>query len=336
MAINSKSEEEMNEWRLKLKKELDEIYPTLSKYSFRQLHYHLPDNTSFLRMHRPQKFGDNLTGIRKTIELVNKNQKPVYGFEEGRIFNGYRFVFPLFYKLKHVGSVEISINLNAVGKIMHRIDKAEWALLLSKEVVLKKVFKSELDNYFEFHLSSNWFMDEQVVSDNFIEMLKYVSGKLNISSFNDTLLLSDINVSVFKYKKDQWCNVVSYPIKNVEDKSVAILLSLNNDSGFDVFQKDFYTQLIILFIVLIITYYLAFLYLKNRKKLIEQRKFLPVCASCHKIRHKESSPLDQKSWVTIEEYFNEHEQIDFSHGICPECAEKRYGISKEELLQFGD
>jgi two-component system, cell cycle sensor histidine kinase and response regulator CckA len=45
---------------------------------------------------------------------------------------------------------------------------------------------------------------------------------------------------------------------------------------------------------------------------------LPVCASCKKIRN------DKGYWEQMETYIKEHSEADFSHGICPECAQKLY------------
>ncbi|MDW7772148.1 MAG: hypothetical protein SCH71_04575 [Desulfobulbaceae bacterium] len=45
---------------------------------------------------------------------------------------------------------------------------------------------------------------------------------------------------------------------------------------------------------------------------------LPICASCKKIRN------DQGNWQQVESYIHERSEADFSHGICPECAEKLY------------
>ena len=46
--------------------------------------------------------------------------------------------------------------------------------------------------------------------------------------------------------------------------------------------------------------------------------FLPICASCKKIRD------DEGYWEQIEKYISEHSEAQFSHGICPECVEKLY------------
>lgn len=46
--------------------------------------------------------------------------------------------------------------------------------------------------------------------------------------------------------------------------------------------------------------------------------FLPICASCKKIRD------DKGYWNQIEIYIREHSEAEFSHGICPECTKKLY------------
>ncbi len=47
--------------------------------------------------------------------------------------------------------------------------------------------------------------------------------------------------------------------------------------------------------------------------------FLPICASCKKIRN------DQGYWQQIEAYIGEHSEAEFSHSICPDCAMRLYG-----------
>jgi signal transduction histidine kinase len=46
--------------------------------------------------------------------------------------------------------------------------------------------------------------------------------------------------------------------------------------------------------------------------------FLPICASCKKIRD------DKGYWNQIESYIRDHSEAEFSHGICPDCAVKLY------------
>ena len=45
---------------------------------------------------------------------------------------------------------------------------------------------------------------------------------------------------------------------------------------------------------------------------------LPICASCKKIRD------DTGYWQQVEVYIRDHAEVEFSHGICPDCREKLY------------
>jgi hypothetical protein len=38
---------------------------------------------------------------------------------------------------------------------------------------------------------------------------------------------------------------------------------------------------------------------------------------------------DKGYWTRIESYIRSHSEAEFSHGICPDCAEKLYGNMKK-------
>ena len=48
------------------------------------------------------------------------------------------------------------------------------------------------------------------------------------------------------------------------------------------------------------------------------RGFLPICASCKKIRD------DKGAWQPVEVFIRDRTEVEFSHGICPECAVALY------------
>ncbi|HOU18253.1 MAG TPA: PAS domain-containing protein [Candidatus Marinimicrobia bacterium] len=45
---------------------------------------------------------------------------------------------------------------------------------------------------------------------------------------------------------------------------------------------------------------------------------IPICASCKKIRD------DQGYWNNVESYIKSHAEVEFTHGICPDCMKKLY------------
>ncbi|MGM0509294.1 MAG: cache domain-containing protein, partial [Fusobacteriota bacterium] len=151
-----------NHYRKALHKKIDGLYNTLNNQNIRQLHFHFKDNTSFLRMHRPEKFGDDLSGFRETVEIVNRTSLFYSGFEEGRIFNGYRYVYPLSYKDEHIGSVEISVSLNSFLERLSKVRSGNSSFILEESIILEKVFKDETINYKKTDLSENYYYDKDV------------------------------------------------------------------------------------------------------------------------------------------------------------------------------
>ena len=45
---------------------------------------------------------------------------------------------------------------------------------------------------------------------------------------------------------------------------------------------------------------------------------LPICSGCKKIRD------DEGYWQLVEVYIQDRADVEFSHGLCPECAKKLY------------
>ena len=51
---------------------------------------------------------------------------------------------------------------------------------------------------------------------------------------------------------------------------------------------------------------------------------LPICARCKKIRD------DKGYWKQVEEYIRDHSEVEFSHGLCPECLKEMSSITYTE------
>ncbi|MDD5230017.1 MAG: histidine kinase N-terminal 7TM domain-containing protein [Candidatus Marinimicrobia bacterium] len=56
---------------------------------------------------------------------------------------------------------------------------------------------------------------------------------------------------------------------------------------------------------------------------------LPICSSCKKIRD------DNGYWNEVETYIHKYSEVEFSHGICPECMRKLYPEQYDRLVKQG-
>ncbi|MBL0708483.1 MAG: response regulator [Sulfurimonas sp.] len=114
-AQTTKSKKRQDELRVELHDFLLPMYKSMHARGGLQFQCAFPDNTSFLRMHDPKVYGDDLSKLRFSFPQVNKTQKTVQGFEQGRVTNGFGYVFPYFgRKGEHLGAVEISLDSSAI------------------------------------------------------------------------------------------------------------------------------------------------------------------------------------------------------------------------------
>ena len=57
---------------------------------------------------------------------------------------------------------------------------------------------------------------------------------------------------------------------------------------------------------------------RYRKEVSKLQEMLPICSVCKKIRDKEGD------WHELENYLNRRADMDFTHGLCPDCFKKQY------------
>ena len=68
---------------------------------------------------------------------------------------------------------------------------------------------------------------------------------------------------------------------------------------------------------------LALLILEDMSELTQLKALIPICAGCKKIRN------DNEYWDHLETYLKEHLDLNFSHGLCPDCIDKLYPQMKK-------
>jgi len=82
------------------------------RFGLSQYQFHTPPATSFLRLHKPEKFGDDLSSIRPDVLEANLEKKIITGLAVGREGMGIRGVVPMYLDGRHLGTVEIGVALS--------------------------------------------------------------------------------------------------------------------------------------------------------------------------------------------------------------------------------
>ncbi len=159
-------ETEKDRLRMELLITTSSRYQELKKnVPLRQLHFHLPNNDSFLRLHNIGKYGDNLSGIRKTVEFVNREHSSISGFEEGRVLNGYRFVYPITDTDKtHLGSMEISFGPEAITSALMKQYDVLSNFLISDSTLNTEMPTDQYDKHYTRSPYNGYSFDNAVLA----------------------------------------------------------------------------------------------------------------------------------------------------------------------------
>jgi|GEM_PF-5658046 len=275
---NTTNADEKQKVRNDLYNLLKNNYETFTNYDIQQLHFHLPNNESFLRFHRPLKYGDNLTDIRGSVKYVNETKKQAIGFEEGKIFNGYRFVYPLFDENSlHIGSVEVSSSLLNFKKTYENQRDLQIDYILKKRYIEKKLFKDQLSNYSSYPLSDTFLIQKTLLEYNEEHMHVKERNQILKSLSTDKSIIKRMDkieeFYIFHFENSQLYTVDFIPLYNdftLEKVGYAIIVAKS-----DYFKYMLSSYIMTLFVILFLSVLVGyFFYTKDREKELSKRRFL--------------------------------------------------------------
>jgi len=324
------------------------------KYKVRQVHFHLSDGVSFLRLHKPNKFGDSLWDIRASLRKVHNLQKVVRGFEEGRIFNGFRNVYPIFKENRYIGSVEISFSFNSIRNKAIELLPYHYEFMIHEKTISSVWKDYKTINYIISDLSTQFYYDSETGFDcahtnkdlNFDEIIPSINSKISQKIFKRLDNFQEF--SVFTENRQHFFTVSFIPIKSIsgENSAYFIVYDKNNisiQSEFHILHQRMFLLTLVLSILLAISYLLILkesrIYKlnsslknsvkeeidKNKEKdkvISQQSKFSAMAEMMSSIAHQWRQPLNRISleMINIEEDFlydelTEENLLRYSEGI---------------------
>jgi len=101
-------------------KSLSNDYKENTKFGNIKIHVHDRNVHSFIRVWKPEKYGDDLSGFRKTIVAVKGNRKPLVAIEVGVAGLELRGIAPVISGGEYLGSVEFMQELNSIVKDLRK------------------------------------------------------------------------------------------------------------------------------------------------------------------------------------------------------------------------
>jgi len=241
-------------------------YNYLKSKGILQFHFHLANGDSFLRFHKLNKYGDNLL-FRDSIKKVTQNHKKVYGFEVGKYFEGFRYVYPIFFNNNYVGSVECSISVKAIMDQMKDTLESQFLIILKKSSVENIIADEQLKKYYQScKIDNSFYISNKIYNEKLLnsKLIKRLSTTTQSQLKTDKSFAKAINI----YTKEPQI-ALFLPLVDIKNTKVGYLLSVKNDNAIHVL---FVSQLIKFVIAFIIIVLLVYFYFNNKQKtnLIEQ------------------------------------------------------------------
>lgn len=194
------------------------------------LHFHTPDHKSFLRVHKPERYDDNLEEIRPMIQRVIHSRVAEKGYEVGKFAILYRVARPIFYDGEFLGVLEIGGDVGYLLNELHQLYALPSAFYVTE---------SSLEPYKE--------------KGNF----RRVSGRLMFSS-NDDLLFGKVkdvdfvNGGKTEIEGKDYAILVSDPIYDFKGDLIGNIVSLHDLSRSDALQENIIVQTVIMSVFLLL------------------------------------------------------------------------------------
>ncbi len=313
-------------------------YEQLKKNGVYQFQFCLPNNRSFLRMHKPEKYGDDLGSIRYSFEHTNKTKKPIEGFEGGRTTHGLRYVRPLFDKNgNYLCAVEVSFSSSYVQNYLTTMSNLHSHFLVNKSVFNVNLWNSkELNSKYMESAENDQYM--LLLTDQHKKDICVVDNRTKLQSYKKEIrekMEQGIPFSIFVehdkkehyafiYSKDH-IDVISFlPIRDTKDKVSAWIVSYNVD--------DFiYMTLFGVEIVRIASFFIFLIFVFLAYKVFNQKKELENSVSQ---KTKELSSLSSKLKYYISSIQSILVVLDKKGNITliNPAASKLLGFEEDELL----
>ncbi len=216
------------------------------------LHVILPDNLSFIRIHKPNSIDDYIKkGKKPLVDYVNKNKKYISGFDDGKFGYFFRIVIPIFSKTnKYLGLLEYSINLSDFTTLIYDKYGYESAFLINNQ-------------------NNKEFLNDLKTTINHLKIFKPTSNNLK------NMLIKNIDDNLIYKQNDKYMKLFFIDLNNESKLAISFDITdvMINKLSFDKNSFNFLISFLVIgFIVWFLLTFIIIKLLKFRDKATNELK----------------------------------------------------------------
>ncbi len=284
------------------------------------LHIHKADGSSFLRVHKPNYFGDKVANKRAMLKAIHTTHKAIVGYETGLYTNVYRIIEPIFdTNKKYIGAIEIGINPNFIVNAVHDINGFNGAVFIK-------------ENELQLHSISNTLIIDGYRLQSTLQegMQKIVTAFKSLNKFESNIKIKIEGVNYLTHL------VILKNYKNQESVKIVFFQKLTHENPF--FDTLHYFIYMLILTVLILSIWLIYIRLsrfnlhvtkiyktqidklkESEKTIIDSKRYMEnifkavpnmlISTNGSEIENANSAMLDFFAYNTLEDFHKEHKCI---------------------------
>jgi diguanylate cyclase (GGDEF)-like protein len=191
------------------------------------MNFYTPDTHDFLRLNKPELFGNNLQSFHKITVKANESKEIQSGVEVGEYGIYYRVVFPVFKDNKHIGAFEFGIDIKYLMSRLSILNLHAPLLLVSKEAA---------EPIYKYDESADSYIGELTNNYSFIKYNQPTKEKKSILDIADKRIINE-NSYIIKNNDEEYLIFRGYTLRDYK----------NSDIGYFVFmdEMDYYMVTIV-------------------------------------------------------------------------------------------
>lgn len=233
-----------------------------------------PNNQSILRMHKIEKYGDDL-GIRPLIVQANREKIHLHGFEEGKSIHAFRQTFPLYKNGQYIGVLEILFSSTKLQDYTMRSADIHTHFLVNSHLFQTNEWQSNAQEHYAQSIEHKDFLFS--LNDHIHHNVLMQSAKSIIAPLQQEInegVKTGKSFHLYKIIDDHAQIVVFYAVKRfVDNKTVAYLVSyVKSEKLYNFLNLIKMLELGVLLFLLFI-YFIAVSLLKEKDTLLNELKY---------------------------------------------------------------
>ena len=238
----------------KLKEENKDLYV---------MHFHTVDTHSYLRVHKPKKFGDNLSLLRPIIVKTNKYKKMQQGLEVGKFGIYYRITFPVFQGEKHIGAFEFGIDIKYLMSKFSTLNMFKPILVVTKKAV---------EPIYKYDKNANKYLNQFTKNYSLVNYESRIKNKVPTIDIMDKQIIAD-SYYMKSLNNKKYLVFKSLPVKDYKNSSIGYFVFIDEiDYYMDTIVFIRYVSLITTFILVLIIVALIFKLIINYTSELHKQK----------------------------------------------------------------